>query len=235
MRSALFPLSVSNELFSSARYLDCLGAIPVEQIDSCTFLIADQLQIYNLSGTLPVSEVLTKSTATSHRLERARWISRIIDTLQHTDKWSQRPIEFSIISIEQILDAAFFRIYRGLRVLFSTSERFKKDVVTAARNHVLSLVQPRFPETMVALSTDYIIEELAINVRVRVGNQLLFEFYPGEYHTPLINLYRGLYGVTHFDLCGRSASSEIYRFFSFSDASGEWKDVSNDGYSNYGD
>lgn len=201
--------------------------MPFQKIDHFTFLIADQLQLYNHSVTRSASEVLSSSAITSCKVEREQWIDRIMGKLRRTRGGDEASLQFDVISMEKILDAAFFRVYRGLRLLFSTDANFKRDVLDSARNHALSHTQSNSVETRISLSVDYIIEEIATNVRIRLGNRFQMEFYPGDYQAPLIRLYDGRYEATHFELMGLPVSSEIYHFFSYDDSLRAWKEISN--------
>jgi hypothetical protein len=197
---ALFPISLSNQEFSTGIVLPALGPLFLKY-SKIMFLVADQLQIYNkalrISEGLAFGSILEEfSRKTSYLDERNRWIKRItskIDGLGNADRWT-------VIGVGELVDDACFRIFRNVMLAYYSLSEFRDDIdhtaETHARNH-----NERYPLTQrELLSRGYLLEEIAISLRVHVAGHVSDEYYIGRQSVPILKLYAGKYKVSASEL-----------------------------------
>ncbi|HMF28549.1 MAG TPA: hypothetical protein VKE42_07240, partial [Candidatus Cybelea sp.] len=93
--------------------------------------------------------------------------------------------------------------------------RFQEDVNRSARYYARSRY-PQYPlEIREQLSRAYLLEEIALNVRLHIDDGIDDEYYMGEQLGILVNLYHSKYGFNAFDLANVSGDGRKIRFFGF--------------------
>lgn len=108
-----------------------------------------------------------------------------------------------------------------------TIPRFREDVTAAAREHFVR-TQEHYSEIQLRLSKFYIIEEIAINLRIRVRESICDEYYAFRNLKPLMDIYSGKYGINVFALSGTSERKISFSFFEFSNKpTGFWSKLKN--------
>ena len=122
-------------------------------------------------------------------------------------------------------DKYFYRIYKLLLINYHTDAKFKSDIEDAATVQ-LKRHMSNIDDRELILNTLYILEEIALNLRVKLWNQLNFEYYIGNYHLPLIRLYSGEYNLSISDICNKSDNIDFRFFEGFIDKENqvEWKE-----------
>ncbi len=116
----------------------------------------------------------------------------------------------------------FTRTLRNVNLLFASDERFREDVEEWANSYIDTLDIPTGFAVPLRkrLSIGFVLEEIACNIRLRVGYGIDDELYPGDFPVALPNLYRpGTYSASAEDLAVVSASSRHYRFMTARSAS----------------
>ncbi len=213
---ALLPISLGNQRFSSRNLEVAVQALPTD-VSALTFLIADSLQLYNRVSMVErgeqYAEILKRYRyLNSESADRKRWLRRLRSRVADTSRYSR----WAVKSAADYADNHLMEIFRNVLLAFHTVSQFRRDVEEAAKSYYLTRRTPP-TATDLRLSELYIVEEIALNVRVRVTDGLSHEFYLGTFHEPLINVYRKKYGFDTADLAGRVGMVDDFRFYS-----GEW-------------
>lgn len=217
-RKALFPISLSNQDFSTDIVLPLLPNL-FDRYDHVTFLVADHLQIYNkalrLTEGLVLKEIIEGFSGGPHYLEqRSRWIARTIHSLGASiedERWA-------VLGVDDLADADCFRIFRNVMLAYYAVPAFRHDIDAAASAHA-EVRQDKYPlEQRRLLSRGYLLEEIAVSVRIHIVGGVRDEYYLGTQTTPVLGLYDGRYGFTAFDLAERSDDGVPNRFFGLSEA-----------------
>lgn len=212
---ALFPISLSNQRFSTALVVPAIDSL-VDKYDEVLFLIADRLQVYNRA--IGFSDNLH----TRSKFEGFRKMVRLTGTFEERRRWLDKvkiqlgeraiAIKWRIESIDAIADAKAFEILRNIDILFGVDRKFRLDVQESANDFAL-----RHPEHLRSvaslLSTRYILEELALSIRMRVQRRYTDEYYIGSTLLPALRLYSGKYVATPWELAGLQPTKADFRFF----------------------
>jgi hypothetical protein len=213
--AALIPISVDNPGFTSELMESALRALP-RQYDKLVFLIADDLQLYNKVALARTGAQLSQALALFDRknvsfTEKQRWLENLREELSSEAKHA----EWNVVNISCFADSAFHKIVRNVAILNETVTQFRTDVSEAAREYC-SRTKKDFFDIDVRLSQEYILEEIATNLRIRVVEGIQDEFYAFRYLQPLLKLYAGHYGISVFSLCGLPESDTSFEFYEYS-------------------
>ncbi|MGZ5527310.1 MAG: hypothetical protein ACXWJB_01430 [Limisphaerales bacterium] len=218
---ALFPISVDNPGFTTSVVVAALNAI-AEPYDEVLFLVADELQLYNkASSDLKSGQDLSQIISTFQRKnryfeQRKKWLERIKSDvsgpLQHA-KWT-------FYNVSDFTDQRFYHIFRNILLAFNTIPDFRNDVEETARNYCMR-ARGDVSDIDLGLSTAYILEEIALNVRIRVLEQVKDEYYLFKYPKPFLNLYANKYGIDVYTLAGIPNYTGEFPFLAYAD--GSWK------------
>lgn len=213
---ALFPISVSNRLFSTDNIKNALKLIPSSTTE-LTFLIADWLQLYNrannCSESIGLGEVIRDyRERNTDLINRQRWISNFLESYP-----GALSATVKIVGMEHYFDAAYANVFRNINILHSVDDRFKSDVREAA-SLFLRRSNKKNNNIALSLSEQYILEEIALNIRIRVKEMVEAEYYLGKYHLPMLKVYKNCYSASPVDLLGGEIQQELaYKFYSLSD------------------
>ena len=220
---ALIPISLDSKLFRTSVMAPALVAIG-GNFSNFLFLIADSLQIYNklwstqhyvLGNAFENFERLRKS----YLAERVKWIDRLCKNMK-----GAHPRQWMVRSSYEFMDAAFWRVYQRILILYCMSKEMRKDVERVAIDHTRKQKLLKASAGSIRLSEAYLLEELALSVRVRVFEKIGSEFYLGQYPKPLLHLYDSRYGIDVGALAGRKTGGLEFYFFSWcqDDGKQEW-------------
>jgi hypothetical protein len=214
---ALFPISLSNQDFSTDVVLPLLADLFARH-SQITFLVADHLQIYNkalrLSEGVTLGEII-EDFATSRRYldQRRRWVSRTIHNLGlavEDDRWR-------VLGVDDVADADGFRIFRNVMLAYYAVPAFRRDVEAAAGAHA-DVRQDIYPiNQRRALSQGYILEEIAVSVRLHVVGGIHEEYYIGAQAPVVLGVYDGRYGFDAATLAERPEKAGTDRFYALDD------------------
>lgn len=223
---ALFPISVSNRVFSTENIREALSAMP-DRVTEVTFLIADWLQLYNRASNCNESVGLGAiirdySDRNKDLVNRQRWIAKFLDTYPDTISASVK-----VVGMDHYFDGAYANTFRNVNILFSVDMGFRNDVISAAQRFLENSNRKRKSHLAASLSEQYILEEIALNIRIRVKELVEEEYYLGDYHKPMLKVYRNCYSANPLDLLGGEVQQERnYRFFSLGgDSKRNWMEV----------
>jgi hypothetical protein len=228
MKKCLIPISVDSKLFRTAAFVPLLEAIP-QGYDSVLFFVADFLQLYNkvdqVNGGMQLAEVFNAFRADQNFLaQRRTWIMKI----RRTSEFDLARVPWRVIGASEIEDRMFSDIWRAVLMMYECVLPFRDDVDEAAMKWVASHSKTRV-ELSRRLSKMFLLEEIAMNVRLRVIERVEDEYYAGTTLLPLQKLYRGDYGIRVADIAGVDTSGIGFRFFSVNvgDVSGSvsWKQL----------
>jgi tRNA-dependent cyclodipeptide synthase len=215
MAQALIGVSLDNRAYSTeVLYSAMLSGL--SRFSQIHFLIADRLQMYNRVATASTDPILLSAMnfASNSRVEfdeRAAWLKKLKEKLPSefgNQKWV-------ILSIDDIADTRAFRTLRAVRMLYRVDAEFRADVDRAARQ-IVERRQLTYEQAFIwqGLSVDYIIEEVALNIRLRLGRRIHSEFYLGTTFYIFLRMYRGEYSKSVHDLFGRKQQdTQGYEFF----------------------
>jgi hypothetical protein len=210
--SLLLPISIGSNSFRSDRYADVLRALPTTY-GLVVFFVADRLQLYNrlLSSNVDLAVVIRQFFGgNDYYGERVRWLKKLAQNPGLG--WIARS---KFVGIDDISDLMFTRTLRNVNLLFASDERFREDVEDWADSYIDTLDIPTGFAVPLRkrLSTGFVLEEIACNIRLRVGFNIEDELYPGEFPVALPNLYRvGTYSASAEDLAVMPPSLRRYRF-----------------------
>jgi len=213
-KKALFPISIDSAQFTTLLTVPALRPI-TSKYDEIIFLIADSLNLYNKACAVKDEVALQDMWEDFSRLkklyfkQRRKWLRKVrkhIGEDHIKGKWI-------ILGVDDLTDSFFFTIYRNLLTAFHTVKAFRQDVERTARKYCSRNTISVSPEIKRGLSEAYILEEIAINVRIRVLEKVSSEFYLGDYLPPVLGLYEGKYGIDVFTLAGVSNNDVQFDFF----------------------
>lgn len=210
---ALLPISVSNRIFSSDNIRNALLKLP-DRVTEITFLIADWLQLYNRANncneSVGLGAVIRDYTERNNDfINRQRWISNFLETYPETMRASVK-----IVGMDHFFDAAYANTFRNINILNSVDSEFRNDVKDAAQRF-LSSSNKKKGKISQSLSEQYILEEIALNIRIRVKELIEEEYYLGKYHLPMLKIYKNCYTASPHDLLGGEILKTLdYKFFS---------------------
>lgn len=222
MKTAVFPISVDNSRFTTTLFSKLLGSVAAEY-DRVVFLVADQLQLYNkaaeVNGHKSLKDVLAEFAEKNlYFEERKKWLEKIIresgsDAAE--SKWL-------FWKLADIADHKFHEVFRNVLLAYQTVPAFRKDVEKAAEDYcskksvrISTLIERR-------LSEAYILEEIAVNVRLRVLENIQDEYYPFGHPKPMLKIYTDDYGFNAFDLAGLKSEHHEFRFHQWNELKEVW-------------
>lgn len=185
--------------------------------------MADRLQIYNkalrISNGADLPDLIRDFEGHQHYLEqRARWIGRLTSELPDpipAEKWVVK-------GVEEFADAECFHIFRNVMLAYYTLEDFRQDINDAAATHAMARSDEYPLERRLSLSRGYLLEEIAISLRIHVIDGIKDEFYLGEQATPVLRLYAGEYGVQPYDLAQTPFDGAEHRFYRHFSEDPDW-------------
>jgi len=210
---ALFPISVSNRLFTTANVTIALSRLPAN-VSQITFLIADWLQLYNRAAncgeSMALGDVIRDYKDRNRDLiNRQRWISNFLEA--SPDILSASP---KIVGMEQYFDSLYAHTFRNVNILRSIDPNFREDVTEAAKLFISKSTRAA-SKVSLSLSEQYILEEIALNIRLRVKEGLEEEYYLGNYHSPVLKVYANQYSASVQDLLGGEVQHRMeFSFYS---------------------
>lgn len=214
MRKFLFPISLSNNLFSTERVVSGLNAIP-EAYDEVVFIIADQIQLYNralyVKDSIGLEDMFRKFYGGSTLFEQRRnWLNKLKKELDHSGNF---PL-WTIYSLDDIADRMLTRIYRNILIMYHAMAEFRLDVNSQARRYLSKrLGAANVTNDNIQLSASYILEEMAASIRLHVCEDIGDEYYLGKHLNCVLRLYSSVYGPRVFSIAGVEPKSIEWRFF----------------------
>lgn len=227
MKSVLFPISVSTEAFSSETVVGSLQAFKWKP-QEVYFLVADELQLYNWIASDSASKIGPTLRrfyeGNRYTIERAKWVEK----LKRQVGFLQTAHTVGCFGTTHFVDKEYVRIHRNICILFEMDDLFRRDIQQSALSFVASRGQVApLSEKARRLSVAYALEEIAVNLRVRVSAGIEAECYQGKFLKSLVKLYYGLYDVNVWDLCSCKPSKVLFSFFSIanSNAGPRWVKV----------
>lgn len=218
---AFFPISVGSRRFSTdaakAGLLPLLGCY-----SDIVFVIFESLHLYNRASGVKNTDQLnemfrTHADDTHISTERRAWIESIAGKLR-----SHNTSEWVVFRDADLRDAIFSRLFRNILVSYESVAAFREDVCQDIDDRLLKESASGHSLNKRELIKLYILEEIALNLRVRVFNELHDEYYLGDsYFKSLLGIYNGAYGISIEDLCGKSVAQQ-FRFFTPASTSGDY-------------
>ena len=220
-KRALFPISVSNQAFNTKRVLPALQAV-LSKYTEVVIFIADQLQVYNKAMQVADGAKLSKiigefGVRQDYREQRSKWIQRMTSRMQSCEASRSR-----LIGVNDITDLKCFNIFRNVMVAYYSVSRFQDDVNRSARYYARNCDQPYSFDIREQLSRGYLLEEIALNVRLHIIDGIDDEYYMGKQLDVLVNLYNSRYNFNPFDLAGVLSDGRKIRFFGL--RGNDWKE-----------
>jgi hypothetical protein len=211
--AALFPISLSNQHFSTDNALPAVARL-FERHEKIVFFVADHLQIYNKAAELSAGQVgalIDDFGSGKYYLDqRRRWVERMVARLDRalTDgKWT-------VQGVDDVTDSQCFRIFRNVMIAYYSDRAFRADIDGAARTHAKRRGNdPDEDEARELLSRGYLLEEIALSVRLHVTAGIGHEYYLGSQIAAVLKLYSGTYAFDPFDLAEMSRPTAPIRFY----------------------
>jgi hypothetical protein len=202
-KQALFGISLDSAEFTSERFSRAIAAL--KSYDKITFFIADGIQLYNDLAKLAADRsMLASSDWTKTRADalaqRKRWLTKMRQNLRN---WPTDQL-WKIIGIRDIADPSTWDIARRVRLLYLFDEHFHRDVKQQAVEFSSARDFGVTKRLLEELSVEYLLEEVALNIRIRVVGRIHDEFYLGRFPNFLRRLYAGRYLKSAGELAGVS-------------------------------
>ena len=210
---ALFPISLNNQAFSTNRVLPALPHV-FTRYNEVVFLVADHLQLYNkalrVADGLSLSRIIREFTTNQHyREQRSKWVQRMTSQMQ-----SSGHSHWTLIGIDDITDPKCFNIFRNVMLAYYSIPCFRNDVDRSARWHAQQARNSHYSaDRREQLSRGYILEEIALSIRIHVINEIDDEYYMRQQSPPIVNLYHGRYEFSAFDLAEMPNDGRLIRFY----------------------
>ncbi|MBS1643212.1 MAG: hypothetical protein JSR11_12120 [Bacteroidetes bacterium] len=209
----LFPISVDSRRFGTEETVSALNNIQ-SNCDEMIFLIADGLQVYNKASQIDDGKPLTNiirnfNLKNDYYSEREKWL---MQTIKPQCETHISEVSWTVKNVFSISDNIFHNIYRNVIIAYLAIDDFRNDIVKTAKKHRSKFSQS-VTDFALDLSISYIIEEIALNLRMRVIEKIKSEYYLGDLPSPLTNLYLGRYEIDVFTLAGVEFSSFKFDFF----------------------
>lgn len=221
---ALFPISVDNASFTTEATVVALEA-GLRHYEKITFLVADRIQVYNdlakMCGDLPRMAALDWSGRYRRDLvERKQWLGKVRRRLRD---WPDTQ-EWQTIGFANATDASAFEALRGLWLMYQVDREFRADVDETTDHFIKDRGFCGDTDSLRRLSKVYIIEEIAINLRLRLSRAIYDEYYIGKTIKVLLKLYGGSYIKAAGELF-RSRRRHTHEFSFFEWTGREWIDA----------
>lgn len=216
MKRILVPISVSNRRFTTALLEDVLDQLS-SRFGDITFFLADKLYLYNrvrdvTNGHQLASALIDYRLRNRESVDKVRWLEKL-------DHRNLRPLGITsrVITIDDVSDLRFVRIVRNVVLAYHTIPELRRDVHLAAKEFYSSHGDNHPSPQRLRLSAAYILEEIGLNIRIRVVERIEYEYYAGHYVQPLLNLYEGKYGLSVEEIAESEPTGIEYRFLETAD------------------
>jgi hypothetical protein len=204
----------------------------LDDYDDVTFFVADKTHLYNTSYRTFLNRRENPETEFSGSLfnseqslsaiagERKNWLEKV----KNRSGSKAKHICWNILSADDISDQATFAILRRVNILSIVDEQLKRDIHAATTSYATA---KGLPEPMASLISErYIIEELALSIRIKIVEEIYDEYYVGTSLIPMVDLYRNKYLATPWELAGLPEKSQTkFRFFDSVSEAGFWQEV----------
>jgi hypothetical protein len=215
----LIPISVDSREFRTANFLPALKSLP-KAYETYLFFVADGLQLYNrasrvLSGEHPLPVIMREfnTSRSSYVVEKERWLSRLRKRL-HEFPVSQTG-NWEVVGIGHVEDMHLVRIWRNVLLLAACDLEFRQDVRETARLHAEKAKTETAESRRIDLSVLYVLEEIALSIRLRVLDQIQDEYYLGFIPPPMLKVYMNEYQANVFQLADVDEYELKFNFFRF--------------------
>lgn len=211
----LFSISVGTRRFSTEHVLRSLESIVQEgRVREVWVLIADRLMLYNKSRRIDDGKpgefkiVMEEFRSRTRELEtRERWVRKL------TRHFATSGVVFKPFGWSEFTDAKFADILRMLAIASVQVRSFGDSLDQAAAAYL----DVRFGGETEAgwrdLAKLYLLEECALNIRLRVLQGIYEEYYLGDFPDPMLGLYGDEFGFGVGVLTGCEVEGGRFRFF----------------------
>lgn len=212
MKKCLVPISVGNPVFRTSRFEPLLESIP-QAYDEVVFFVADFLQLYNHAMVVSSGPELARllhqfRTEQDHLNQRKIWLMK----LRKSMRCELARLPWRYLGASELEDRDLSDVWRSVLVMYECVAEFRDDIDRAVLNGA-----PRRGvvgnDLSRRLSRMYLLEEVSMNIRLRVKERIEDEYYAGSTLVPLVKLYAGDYGVRVSDLVGVDTSGITFRFY----------------------
>jgi len=159
---------------------------------------------------LSLSRIIREFTTNQHyREQRSKWVQRMTSQMQ-----SSGHSHWTLIGIDDITDPKCFNIFRNVMLAYYSIPCFRNDVDRSARWHAQQARNSHYSaDRREQLSRGYILEEIALSIRIHVINEIDDEYYMRQQSPPIVNLYHGRYEFSAFDLAEMPNDGRLIRFY----------------------
>jgi hypothetical protein len=222
---AFLGISIAGQHLASRPFIHAFRALRA-RFDELTFVIFDRLHIYNRAARRPadgLAQLLTDiRQGPSYAEDRRRWIARItprVPLLRNSGV-------IRIFNVDQVADRRCYMALRNLFLLYECDAAFRAGIGDWVNQYLARAAPAVTPSRLAStFSTAYVLEEIAINLRLRVLRRIESEYYPGVFPEPLVGLYRSRYSATVYDILEVRQTAAHFRFFEYGGrATEEWRE-----------
>jgi hypothetical protein len=157
--------------------------------DQFVFIIADRLQMnnemYNREKSQRQIYRYWAKEPTEAYTQRSNWITRVNKKLKINRN------RYEILSMDDIADKETFLILKKVYLLYSLDDKFRSTITNEARMTVARRSGCLNYDIALEMSRVYLLEEIALNIRVRAKLYLMDEYYLGPQQAILPQLFSG--------------------------------------------
>jgi hypothetical protein len=213
MRRALLPINLSDQGFSTDRLTASLKPL-MGRYDRIVILVSDHLQLYKMAlaqgrrdGFGPT--LCSYYETPDYLSRRNMWVKRLVTRLgpaAGNDPWE-------IVGVETMSDGITFQIFRNVMLAFYSNDAFRQDVLLSAEAVEFAHDEHYPLSQRVLLSQGYVLEEIAISLRLHVFEGIFDGYYMTALPMALLRLYRGDYGFSVHEIAETPHSDEAFHFY----------------------
>lgn len=188
---ALLAVSVSNQRYSTVKMKPLLDSL-LEEHATTLCVIADRLQSYNVAFKKNVACALASTLDNKYLLDKKRWLNRLLG--------SGSTSSMRIVGIDDLSDGETFQIYRNVTIAYAGNDCFREAVLSQANSYIDSRYNDSERDTVIRFSVGYLLEEIAISLKIHVSLGIPNEYYLGPPAKVVLDLYKGRYGLEPHEL-----------------------------------
>lgn len=214
--NAFIGISLGNKLFTRS-FLQRSLYFLLKKHDTILLLIADDLLKYtritiNNNGSA-ILDIRGVSSNISVRYEEFhRFIQSIIERIE--SKYRHRIL---VKRWAYFADAEYVNIGRCLQIAYASINEFKVLVNNAARQHIDKSEAIKSIPGILELCAQYLIDEVAMNLRITEIEKYSFEYYPGEEIDVIKKLYNNDFEKFGLSIKNITNKSNLKRTFNMLD------------------
>jgi hypothetical protein len=215
----LVPISLNAQRFSTSNMTKYVFP-ELSELCETWFFVPDEIQIFNKMGHVAdgrsfASALFDFKSKRNYVEERRLWL----EAMRRDGAVLLNHCGWKVLGVSDIADSMYSRIRRNVTIAYCTLQKIRDDVDGTALYYATQRYAGSASHPEIALSRTYVLDEIALSVRLHVVENISIEVYFGKQFDVILNLYRGVYGYSVFDLAEMVSTQCEFEFRHLSDAS----------------